>query len=93
MTGVQTCALPIWLKVFKWEYHTAVAPFYLLILLAFVVGAVSCILYFFMERVRLTRECRQLRRDKDALEREVASLRPVTSLFYVFEDYPGHSGN
>lgn len=91
--AVLTQELVLGLKVFRWEYHTAAAPFYLLILLAFVVGAVSCILYFFMERVRLTRECRRLRRDKDALEREVASLRPVTSPSYVSEDYPGHSGN
>ena len=70
--------LALELKVFGWHYTTEAVPFYLVILLSFVVGALLCTLYFFLERVRLSKQCKQLRKEVDALEREVASLRPKT---------------
>lgn len=73
-TLVQELALQ--LKVFGWHYQTESVPFYLLILLSFVVGALLCTLYFFLERIRLSKHCKQYKKDIDALERELASLRP-----------------
>ena len=73
---VQELALE--LKVFGWQYVTEAVPFYLVILMSFVIGALLCTLYFFLERVRLSKQCKQLRKEVDALEREVASLRPKT---------------
>lgn len=70
--------LALELKVFGWHYQTEAVPFYLLILMAFVVGSLLCTLYFFLERVRLSKQCKQLRKEVDTLEREVASLRPKT---------------
>jgi putative membrane protein len=71
---IQELALGI--KVFGWEYMTEAVPFYLVILMSFVVGSLLCTLYFFLERVRLSRQCRQYKKDVDTLEREIASLRP-----------------
>lgn len=86
--------LSLGLKLFGWEYQSATAPFYLLVLLAFVVGAVMCTLYFFLERMRLTRQCKQLQKDVENLTREVASLRPaVTETTYVSEEYPEQAQN
>lgn len=86
--GVLTQELALTLKVFGWEYQSPAAPFYLLILLAFVIGAVMCTLYFFLERLRLTQMCRQLRKDVERLERETASLRSdVGGSSYTVGDY------
>jgi putative membrane protein len=68
--------LSLGVKVFGWEYLTEAVPFYLVILMSFVIGALLCTLYFFLERIRLSKHCRQYKKDIDALEREVASLRP-----------------
>jgi putative membrane protein len=70
--------LALELKVFGLHYATEAAPFYLIILMAFVIGSLLCTLYFFLERVRLSKQARQLRKQVDALEKEVASLRPKT---------------
>lgn len=71
---VQELALE--LKVFGWHAVTEAVPFYLVILMSFVVGSLLCTLYFFLERIRMARQCRQYRKEIDALEREVSSLRP-----------------
>jgi putative membrane protein len=68
--------LALELKVFGLHYTTEAVPFYLIILMAFVIGSLLCTLYFFLERMRLSRQCRQYKKQVDALESEVASLRP-----------------
>lgn len=73
---VQELALE--LKVFGLHYTTEAVPFYLVILMAFVIGSLLCTLYFFLERVRLSKQARTLKKQVDALEREAASLRPKT---------------
>jgi putative membrane protein len=73
-TLIQELALE--LKVFGWHYQTESVPFYLLILMSFVVGALLCTLYFFLERIRMSRQCKQYKKEIEALEREVASLKP-----------------
>ena len=73
---VQELALE--LKVFGWQYVTEAVPFYLVILMSFVIGALLCTLYFFLERVRLSKQCKHYKKEIDTLEREVASLRPKT---------------
>ncbi|MDY0274553.1 MAG: LapA family protein [Desulfomicrobium sp.] len=67
--------LALSLKVFGWDYQSEAVPFYLLILLSFVIGALLCTLYFFLERARLSKLCKQLRKKNTALEQEVASLQ------------------
>jgi len=73
---VQELALE--LKVFGWHYTTEAVPFYLVILMSFVIGALLCTFYFFLERIRLSKQCRQLKKEVESLEREVTSLRPKT---------------
>jgi putative membrane protein len=68
--------LALELKVFGWHYQTEAVPFYLIILMAFVIGSLLCTFYFFLEKIRLSKQCRQYKKEVDALEREVASLRP-----------------
>ncbi len=68
--------LSLELKLFGWHYQTEAVPFYLIILMSFVVGSLLCTLYFFLERVRLSKQCKQFRKQMDSLENEIASLRP-----------------
>lgn len=68
--------LTLELKLFDWHVQTEPLPFYLLILLAFVFGALLSTLYFFLERIRLSQQNRHCRKEIAALERELASLRP-----------------
>ena len=71
---LQELALEI--KLFGWHYQTGSVPFYLLILMAFVVGALLCTLYFFLERVRLSKQYKLCKKENEALERELAALQP-----------------
>ena len=70
--------LALELKVFGWHYQTEAVPFYLIILMAFVIGSLLCTFYFFLEKVRLSKQCRQYKKEVDSLQREVESLRPKT---------------
>ncbi len=63
------------LEVFGMAYQTEAVPFYLLVLTSFVLGAGLCIFYFFLERVRLAKQCKALKKERDALERELSTLR------------------
>ncbi|GAB1410011.1 LapA family protein [Desulfovibrionales bacterium] len=74
--AILTQELALELKVFGWMYQTESVPFYLLILLSFVLGSLMCTLYFFLERVRLSKQCKQYKKDMAALEQELSSLRP-----------------
>lgn len=62
-------------KVFGVEYTSQAVPFYLLILLAFLLGALLATLYFFLERVRLSKKCKLFKKEVDTLERELKSSR------------------
>jgi putative membrane protein len=73
-TLIQELALE--LKLFGWHYQTESVPFYLLILMSFVVGALLCTLYFFLERIRLSKQYKHCKKEVEALERELATLRP-----------------
>jgi len=68
--------LALELKVFGWHSMTGAVPFYLVILMSFVTGALLCTLYFFLERIRMAKQCKHYKKEVEALEREVASLRP-----------------
>ncbi len=70
--------LALELKVFGWHYQTEAVPFYLITLMAFVLGSLLCTCYFFLEKVRLSKQCRQFKKEVDSLQREVESLRPKT---------------
>lgn len=71
--------LSLGLKLFGWDYQSEAIPFYLLILLSFVIGALLCTFYFFLERARLSKLCKQLRKKTESLEREIGSLQPKYS--------------
>lgn len=64
------------LRLFGWHYQSESVPFYLLILMSFVLGSLLCTFYFFLEKMRLSKQCKQLRKEVEAQERELASLRP-----------------
>lgn len=68
--------LALGLKVFGWDYQSQAVPFYLLILVSFVLGSVLCTLYFFLERARLSKLCKQLRKNVQCLEQEIQKLKP-----------------
>jgi putative membrane protein len=82
--------LSLRLELFGWEYQTEKAPFYLMVLMAFVIGAVACTLYFFLERVRFSRQSKQLQKEVDNLTHEVASLRSAAAAetAYVSAEHP-----
>ncbi|NLY40179.1 MAG: LapA family protein [Desulfovibrionales bacterium] len=68
--------LALELKVFGWLYQTEAVPFYLLILLSFVLGSLMCTLYFFLERIRLSKQCKQYKKEIHTLEQELSAQRP-----------------
>ena len=52
-------------------------PFYLVVLLGFLAGALLMLGYLFMDRVRLGHQLRQARRQCRSLEKEVKNLREI----------------
>lgn len=71
---------PLELKIDTYMGHvwTATAvPFYLVVLLGFLAGALLMLGYLFMDRVRLGRELRRERKKTRALDKEVKNLREI----------------
>jgi lipopolysaccharide assembly protein A len=62
-------------NVFVKTWRSIPLPFYLLLLFAFVVGAVVSILFFIMDRMQLTNQIKQYRYRLGSLQQEVNSLR------------------
>lgn len=54
-------------------------PYYITILTAFLVGALLCTLYFFLERVRLSAQVRAFKKQVAELESQLAASRPQQS--------------
>jgi putative membrane protein len=63
------------LQIFNLKFTSMELPFYLVVLLAFVVGAVFSLVYFFLDRLRLQRELRGCQNKSARLEQELNSLR------------------
>lgn len=76
-TAVLSNALALKLDLFDWHIETASFPVYLLILLSFVVGAFLSLMYFFLEKVRLSSKVRAGKSKIAALEKELEEMRPA----------------
>ncbi|WP_462325004.1 LapA family protein [Desulfoplanes sp.] len=74
-TDVLVQTLTLQLGLFSWHVTSAPVPHYLLILLAFVAGAILPLVYFMCEKIRLTRELRVARKTIKQQEEELNSLR------------------
>lgn len=87
--------LALELKLFGWQYQSEAVPFYLLVLIAFVAGSLLCTLYFFMERVRLSKQYKLCKKENEALERELAALQPKPLETSLEESYdnPGSASD
>lgn len=72
--------LSLGLKVFGIEMHMPATPYYLTILTAFLLGAVICTAYFFLERVRLAAQVRALKKQVAELEAQVSAARPAAAM-------------
>ena len=60
---------------FLWSWMSLPLPFYFLLLAGFVCGGLFALVYFFTERLRLAKLVRDMRKERDRLAEEVASLR------------------
>lgn len=85
--------LSLKLEVFGFHYATEAVPFYLIILMSFVIGSLLCTLYFFLERVRLSKQNKQFKKENAALEKEIASLRPSTDDYMTTSEDTAEAGN
>jgi|JTFO01.1.fsa_nt_gb putative membrane protein len=74
-TDVLVQTLTLQLGLFSWKATSAPVPQYLLILLAFVAGAILPLLYFMCEKIRLSKELRTARKTISKQEEELNSLR------------------
>ncbi|MFP4168941.1 MAG: lipopolysaccharide assembly LapA domain-containing protein [Desulfonatronovibrionaceae bacterium] len=74
-TDVLSQTLSLRLNLFETEFISKEFPFYLLVLIAFAVGALLTVAYFFVEKFRTTRQIRQYRHKVANLEKELNSLR------------------
>lgn len=63
------------LELFDASFVSRELPFYLVVLLSFVVGSVFSLSYFLAEKVRLNHELKASKTKLAALEQEVTSLR------------------
>lgn len=76
------------LDLFGLELVSRELPFYLIVLISFVIGSIFSLSYFLCEKIRMTKELKAARVKLQALEQEVNSLRnlPLES-----ETYPAVS--
>ena len=63
------------LELFDMSFVSRELPFYLIVLLSFVVGSVFSMSYFLAEKIRLAHELKSSKAKLAALEQEVTSLR------------------
>jgi putative membrane protein len=86
-TDVLVQTLTLQLELFSWKATSAPVPHYLLILLAFVAGAILPLLYFMCEKIRLSKELRTARKTIQQQEEELNSLRnmPIQESDYQTE--------
>ncbi len=74
--------------LFDMSFVSRELPFYLVVLLSFVVGSLFSMSYFLGEKIRLSRELKAANAKQAALEQEVTSLR---NLPLEEETYPATS--
>ncbi|MFA6811255.1 MAG: LapA family protein [Desulfoplanes sp.] len=84
-TDVLVQTLTLQLALLSWHVTSAPVPHYLLILLAFVGGAILPMIYFLCEKIRLSKELRGARKMIKKQEEELNSLRnmPIEDAEYA----------
>ncbi|MFV0421580.1 LapA family protein [Oleidesulfovibrio sp.] len=77
--NTQVLSQPITLRfdLFMGAWQTIPLPFYFLLLMGFLVGALATLVYFIAERIRLGAALRRARKQIGRLEKEVNSLRTL----------------
>lgn len=73
-------ALELKFNLFNLQYQSQPIPFYIVVLLFFVVGALFSTLVFVIDRLRIGSCLREARSKVESLERELATLKPSTGL-------------
>lgn len=71
--------LSLSLSAFGMHIQMPATPYYITILTAFLIGAILCTLYFFLERMRLAAQVRVLKKQVAELEAQVAAHRPLSN--------------
>jgi len=74
-TEVLSQTLSLRLNLVGAEFISKEIPFYLLILIAFAIGAIIAVAYFFVEKFRTSKQIRRYRNKVANLEKELNSLR------------------
>lgn len=74
-TEVLSQTLSLRLNVFGSEFISKEFPFYLLVLMGFAAGALLCVAYFFVEKMKTSKQLRQYKTKVADLEKELNSLR------------------
>lgn len=73
--GPLSAAVQLELNLVVARFYSLPLPLYVLILLGFLTGALLCLAFFLVERIRLGLELKSLRSRASALEDELLALR------------------
>jgi len=78
-TAMLETPLLLKLAVFGFKAETPAVPFYVVLLLAFVLGGLFATLYFLAEKVRIATGMRSLQNKVNAMEKQLAQKKPTTT--------------
>ncbi len=78
-TAILDTPLVLKLDIFGFHAETTGVPFYVTLLLAFVLGGLFSTLYFMTEKVRLSVAVRSLQSKVNAMEKQLAAKNAVSS--------------
>mgnify|MGYP006423100833 CR=1 FL=1 len=100
-TDPLAATLELKFDLFQWSWLSNPLPFYVVLLIAFAVGAVLSLLYFLVEKLRLNSEVKKHKNQVRSLQKELNSLRnmPLEESNYQKESNPlpstdlSHSGD
>jgi uncharacterized integral membrane protein len=74
-TGPLSSTLELKFELLQWSWLSKPLPFYVVVLIAFAVGAILSLLYFLVEKMRLSGEVKKYKNKVRSLEKELNSLR------------------
>ena len=74
-TDPLSSTLELKFDLFQWSWLSNPLPFYVVVLIAFAIGAVLSLLYFLVEKMRLSGEVKRQKNQVRSLEKELNSLR------------------
>ncbi len=73
-----TASISVRFQLWEWGGRSEPLPFYLLLLLAFLVGALITFLYLLADKIKLHRELKSKKNRVASLEQELSSLRNMS---------------